>query len=164
MRRLFLSLVIAAATAGAARAETWYVMAATHDNATIMDSESRKSDQGVFVTTRLVHPRVTAYGNVPVVASEFREEFDCTGHRYRPVVYAAIDADGHIPPGLRSDKDREWDAVNETGANGAIMRYACDGVLPDKIGAPYKDFTDFWSKYQLWLAGNSPELLAPKPN
>jgi hypothetical protein len=163
-RELFLGTVIAAAVVGGARAEAWYVIAAGRDGATIIDAESRKTDQGVFVTTRVVHPGLEKIQGSYIIASEFREEFDCAGSRFRTLEYALIDVDGHVPPGLSlsSDKIRDWHTVQDGTPGGAIKHYACDGVLPAKAAGPYKDFADFWSKFAMWVDDKTSELEGPR--
>jgi hypothetical protein len=163
-RGFCLGVALAAAVVGGVRAESWYVIAATRTGATIMDADSRKSDQGVYVTTRVVHPGIREFQGIPIIASQFRGEFDCKASRFRTVEFAAIDLDGHISPSLSTNKIRDWDAVEEGTPAGVIKRYACDGILPAKAGGPYKDFTDFEAKFLMWVGDKTPELEGPQSN
>ena len=139
------------------------MITATRTDATIIDADSRKSDGGVYVTTRVVHPGIKEYGGIPIIASQFREKFDCKAGRFTTVEFAAIDVDGRVPDGLSTNKARNWDSVEE-GTTGMIKHYACDGILPANAKGPYKDFTDFEAKFLMWAGDKTPELEEPRSN
>ena len=122
-RGLFLGAAIATASVGGARAETWYVVEATRGGAIIIDADFRKSDQGrVYLTSRLVHPGINVNKNPPIIASQFKYEFDCKTLQFRTDEFALIDLDGRIPPGLSRSGDKLPDNVWRAAEDGKPIK------------------------------------------
>ena len=151
MRRLWLVVLMHAILGSrGAVAESWYVIKADSQAAVIMDADSRKLDQDAFITTRDAHPGIRPHEGVPIVATQFRLEFDCKGNRFRTIDFAAIDLDGHVPAGLESDKVRDWGPIEADAPTSMLKQFACEGQLPAKPTGPYP-FIDIESKYLMWL-------------
>jgi hypothetical protein len=161
-RRIVIGIALAAIFVGSANAEAWYLISAARTGATILDADSKILDQNVYLVIRVVHPGISVYQSTPLIASQFKDEFDCKANRFRTVHFAMIDLNGHVAKDLATNEVHEWVTIDESTPAGEIKHFACDGALPKTAKAPYKDFADFYSKFLMWVGNITPEIMPPK--